>query len=94
MRRRGKLDANHSEIVEALRSMGASVQSLAGIGSGAPDLAVGWRGKNFLFEIKDGKRRPSERKLTDDEKAWHYAWTGQVAVIESVEAALEIMETA
>lgn len=94
MRRRAKVDANHAEIVKALRDAGASVHSLAQLGHGTPDLVVGWRGKNFLFEVKDPKKKPSERQLTIDERAWHYTWSGQVAVIETAEAAFEILETA
>ena len=92
MRRRAKIDANQPLIVKALRDAGATVQSLSQVGSGVPDLAVGWRGKNFFFEIKDPSRKPSERKLTDDEKAWHYTWRGQVAVIETVEDAFKVIE--
>jgi len=93
MRLRAKVDTNHAEIVKALRQAGASVRSLAQVGHGTPDLLVGWRGRNFLFEVKDPNRKPSERQLTIDEKAWHYTWNGQVCVIESVEAAFEVMES-
>jgi hypothetical protein len=93
MRLRARVDSNHEEIVKALREAGASVKSCAQLGHGWPDIAVGWRGRNFFFEIKDPKRKPSERVLTTDEKAWHYCWNGQVCVIESVEAAFEVMET-
>jgi len=92
MRLRAKVDSNHREIVSALRDAGASVQSLAQIGRGVPDLLVGWRGKNFCFEVKDKSKKPSERELTTDEKAWHYAWTGQVCVIETVEDAFKVLE--
>jgi Holliday junction resolvase len=94
VRLRAKVDRNHSEIVEALRKAGASVQSLAQLGKGVPDLLVGWKGRNFVFEVKDPKRRPSHRRLTEDEIAWHCAWTGQVAAVETVEAILEILESA
>jgi len=93
MRLRAKVDGNQPEIVRALREAGASVQTIARMGHGVPDLLVGWRGKNFLFEVKDPSKRLSDRKLTDDEKAWHYTWNGQVAVIESIEAAFEVMES-
>lgn len=44
MRRAPRTDANQAEIVAALRTRGALVQSLAGVGAGVPDLLVGWRG--------------------------------------------------
>ena len=91
MRLRGRTDANQSQIVRDLRKMGAVVFSTANIGSGFPDLLVGWRGANWLFEVKDSNQPPSKQKLTDDEKDFHLAWNGQVAVITSAEQAMEIM---
>ena len=92
MRLRAKVDANQKEIVESLRKMGATVQSLAQLGRGVPDLLVGFRGYNLIMEIKDGSKRPSERQLTDDEKAWHYAWAGTIWIVESVREAVVILE--
>lgn len=89
MRRAARTDSNHAEIVEALRRAGASVQSLAAVGSGCPDLLVGHRGRNVLLEVKDGSKSPSRRKLTPDEHVWHARWNGQVVTVESVEQALK-----
>lgn len=91
MRARPRLDANHNDIVKALRAVGASVQSLASVGGGCPDILVGVRKVNAVFEIKDGTQSPSRRALTDDEKDWHAAWRGTVYVIESVEQALQVV---
>jgi hypothetical protein len=90
---RGRVDANHTEIVKALRQMGCSVQSLAIIGHGCPDLLVGVRGvRNVLMEIKDGTKVKSSRKLTDAEQKWHDSWHGDVVVVNSVEEAVRIIE--
>jgi hypothetical protein len=89
MRRAAKVDANQAEIVEALRKIGASVQSLHAVGQGCPDLLVGWRGIVSLLEVKDGSKPPSARKLTEDQVKWHAEWRGQVAVVENVEQAIE-----
>jgi len=86
----GRVDANHVEIVKALRAIGYSVQSLASVGGGTPDLLVGHRGKNVLIEIKASPKH----KLTDDEIAWHARWAGKVAVACSVEDAVEIVSGA
>lgn len=92
MRRRAKVDANHSEIVAALRSAGATVQSLAEIGDGCPDLLVGRAGKTLLIEVKDSAQPPSKRQLTDDQLRWHGAWTGgTLAVVCDVESALRAL---
>lgn len=92
MRRAAKVDANQTEIVKALRQVGASVQSLASTGQGCPDLLVGIRGTNYLIEVKDGQKVKSARKLTPDQVVWHESWRGRVYVAESVEQALEIIK--
>ena len=73
MRTRGRVDENQAAIVRALRQIGASVQSLADIGDGCPDLLVGFRNRIALMEIKDGNQPPSKRRLTEDEQNWHRA---------------------
>ena len=92
MRRAAKVDANQQKIVEILRSAGATVQSLAAIGHGCPDLLVGWGRKTLLMEIKDGSKVPSAQKLTEDQIKWHGAWMGDpLAVVDGPEAALRML---
>lgn len=92
MRARGRVDDNQNDIVNALRKAGASVEpALSRLGCGVPDLIVGIRGVNALFEIKDGSKTLSRRRLTEDEIKWHAAWRGTVYTIESVEQALETL---
>lgn len=91
MRRAAKVDDNQADIVAALRYVGCSVTSLASVGRGFPDIIVGYDGKNYLMEIKDGNKPPSKRRLTPDEQAWQEAWRGQVAVVTSVEDAFMVM---
>ena len=93
MRIAARVDDNQAEIVKALRSIGCTVQSLAAIGKGCPDLLVGFNGVNLTLEVKDGAKIPSKRKLTTDEQKWHMAWNGQVAVIESVDDAIAIIQS-
>ena len=90
--RAAKIDANHEQVVSALRAAGASVQSLAGVGKGVPDLLVGFQGKTLLMEVKDGRKTPSERRLTDDQVRWHGAWNGgPLAIVDGVDAALRML---
>lgn len=91
MRRAAKVDANQKEIVEALRDIGCSVLSLAAVGSGCPDLLVGRRGINFLFEVKDGDKPKSKRKLTPDQVKFHAEWNGKIFIVESVDDAIKII---
>lgn len=78
---RPRLDSNHVAMVEALRGIGAFVQSLATVGCGCPDMLVGYRGKWMLIEAKDGENIPSKRVLTDYEKRWHHSAKACGAVI-------------
>lgn len=87
MRRDAKIDANQPEIVETFRAMGCSVVSAAPMGKGFPDLIVGYRGRNYLIEVKDGSKPPSKRKLTPDQEDFHRDWRGRIHVIESKEKA-------
>lgn len=91
LRRAAKVDENHGEIVSALVLAGYSVQSLAVVGDGCPDLLVGGGGWNVLIEVKDGRKDPSKRRFTPAQKSWHRDWRGTAHVAESVDQALAIM---
>lgn len=89
MRRAAKVDANQAQIVADLRKVGCTVIPLHAVGGGVPDLLVGFQGRNVLLEVKDGRKPPSKRKLTEDQVEFHEGWRGQVAVVDTVKAALE-----
>ena len=91
MRRAAKVDRNQSEIVDALRKIGATVQPLHSVGQGCPDLLVGYRRTNYLIEIKDGLAPPSARKLTPDQIEWHGGWKGMVFVALDADAAIAMV---
>lgn len=74
MRRAAKVDANHDQIVSALRTAGVLVLSMAALGKGAPDLLCGFHGRLVMLELKDGNKPPSARKLTPDQEEFHKAW--------------------
>ena len=92
--RAAKTDANQAEIVAALRAAGATVESLHRVGGGVPDILVGYRGRSYPVEIKDGSKPPSARTLTPDQVRWHAAWKGDVYVVESVAEALAVLRAA
>lgn len=76
LRKIAKVDDNQPAIVQALRAIGCRVQSLAQLGGGVPDLLVGTPGPRrhlLLFEVKDGSRVASQKRLTEVEEAWHKA---------------------
>ncbi len=90
MRTAAKVDANHVEIVAAIRQAGCTVQSLAAVGKGCPDVVVGTNNVTAFFEIKDGSKSPSKRALNELQLAWHRAWRGgPVFVVDSVDSALQ-----
>jgi hypothetical protein len=86
VRRAAKVDQNQEQIVTALRGYGASVQSLAPIGNGCPDLLVAKGGRMYLMEVKRGKAEPNELQ-----KRWHIEWRSEVHVVRSVDEALSVI---
>lgn len=78
-----RTDSNQDEIVAALRRMGCSVQSLASVGRGCPDLLVGYSGRNILLEVKAPKGQP-----TSDQVTWGAQWSGQMGIVRTVEDAI------
>ena len=90
--RAARIDANHEQVVSALRAAGATVQSLAGVGKGVPDLLVGYKGQTLLMEVKDGNKSPSARLLNKDQLRWHGSWLGgALAVVDGPDAALRMI---
>lgn len=89
MRRAAKIDVNQPEIVEALKSAGATVRSLAAVGEGFPDLAAGFRGRTFLLEVKRPKAKGQRAgELTEDQERFFEEWRGQAVVVRNPEEAL------
>lgn len=91
MRRAARTDANQKEIVNALRRVGATVHDTSRLGEGFPDIVAGYRSINYFLEVKDGSKPPSQKKLTEAEAKWHSEWSGQSAVVESVDEALRVI---
>ena len=78
-----RVDENHREVVEGLRASlpEATVYDASGAGRGFPDLVVGFKGRNYLFEVKNGNQVPSRRRLTAAQVGMHGNWQGQVAIV-------------
>lgn len=97
MRRIAKVDTNQGEIVDALRTVGCSVISLAQHGQGLPDLLVGipygkinteigkvgYYGVNLLMEVKT-----LAGKHTAEQKLFFETWPGPKVTVRSVDDAL------
>lgn len=68
--------------MKALEQIGATVQSLHTVGKDCPDLLVGYRGCNYVLEIKT-----ATGKLTPGQIDWHNWWRGEVQTVSSKEQA-------
>lgn len=75
-----RIDVNQPELVEYLRSFGASFQHTHTI-PGALDGIVGFAGIDQRVEIKDPKKTKSEKKLTTLEKDVFDQWAGRKPIV-------------
>ena len=92
MRTAAKVDANQKGIVKSLRGIpGVTVAITSQLGNGFVDIIVGYKGINYLFELKDGNKPASAQKLTPDEVIWHRDWKGQKAVVNSFDEIFKII---
>lgn len=93
MRRAARKDGNQDQIVADLRRshIGVSVAVTHQLGAGFPDIVIGFRGVNYLIEIKDGSKPPSAQKLTPAEKEFHTGWQGQIDVANDLDEVLRII---
>lgn len=88
-----RVDANQKQIINSLRMIPSiSVFPTHMVGKGFPDIVVGYKGKNYLFEIKDDAKTKSQTKLTQAEEKFHSAWSGQVDTIKTIEQILSILK--
>lgn len=87
-----KVDSNHGKIRDELRAIFGedSVKDCSKFGDDFPDLMVGVRGFNFLFEVK-----PPGGKLSPGQRLFHAEWRryGQIDEIHSTEEALAIIQS-
>jgi hypothetical protein len=87
-----KADNNQSSLVKQMRKIpGLTVALTHTVGNGFGDAVIGFRGRNYLVEIKDPSKPPSAKKLTPDEQRFHDEWTGQISVIETIDDVMKII---
>ena len=92
MRTAARVDSNQKEIVEGLRRYGASVLITSQL-KNCFDILVGYEGVNYIMEIKDGKKPPSQRKLTKGEEKFKEIWKGGgYYVVESLNEAIILIK--
>lgn len=92
-----RVDANHGDIVAALKAIGCSVCDLSAVGGGCPDLLVGigqpgeGKGGLVLIEVKDGSKPESRQKLTPEQAIFRSEWRGPLFVVNSVASAISVV---
>ena len=94
MRYASRTDSNQSEIVNALRKLGAVVLITSQL-KNCFDLLVFHNGKVYPVEVKDGTLSPSARKLTSGEQQFKEKIESvgvKYNVITSVEEAISLLE--
>jgi hypothetical protein len=80
-----KADFNQDGIIRALRKIGVSVVPLTKMGGGVPDLLCGYRGINWLLEVKG-----ETGGLTEAQVKFHARWNGHVTVVRTAEEAVDV----
>ncbi len=83
-------DGNEKTIIDALRRIGATVFPL----DKPCDLLVGYRGRNFLLEVKlplGPKGGSAHSQLNDVQKDFAQGWHGQFEVVRSAEEAISLL---
>jgi hypothetical protein len=84
-----KKDANHKEIVQALKAAGASVEEI----ERPVDLLVGFAGQTTLMEVKNIESWYGRKGANDNQSAFMSTWRGgAVAFVDSIESALRVLE--
>lgn len=90
-----KKDANHHEVVDALKKAGAYVIDMSHVGGGFPDLIVGFQGKTILMEIKNLKTSYGKKGLNKNQLKWKEQWIGGAyCVANDPESAVEMLMVA
>jgi hypothetical protein len=88
-----RIDDNQNDLINQIRKIpGVSVHITSALGNGFVDAVIGRNGQNFLAEIKDPAKPPSQRKLTDAEEKFHSEWKGQVVIIETIDDVLKMLQ--
>ena len=86
LRFNARTDKNQEELIKAIQAIGGTVIILAARKKGTPDLLVGFRGVNYLIEVKTDKG-----VLGDAQKQFLRDWRGQVNVARNLEDVLRII---
>lgn len=81
-------DANQKEIVRLLNE----IPGVKAVVIGDPvDLLIGYKARNYMFEIKDGGKKDYEHRYTKKQRDFLKTWPGQVRVAKSFDEILQVL---
>tara|TARA_R100000655_G_C2964288_1_gene189385 strand:+ start:776 stop:1093 length:318 start_codon:yes stop_codon:yes gene_type:complete len=86
-----KKDANHKELVKIFENAGCSVLDISSLPN-CCDVIVSKYGRSIFCEIKDGKKPPSQRKLTDGEIKFMNETQGAWRLVQSEDDAYKFIQ--
>jgi hypothetical protein len=94
VKRRGKKDGNHDELVRVFRDLGCTVAELHDTGlAGWPDIVVGVAGVDRLVELKNPETRYGRAGLNANQSAFARDWRGgRVWVASSSDEAVALVQ--
>jgi hypothetical protein len=86
-------DANHSQVRDGLRDCGFEAEDIGGLGGGIGDILCRHRGTGRVrfFEVKDGTKSASRKKLTPAEKRMQALLGDLYVVVETLQEAVRAM---
>lgn len=88
---RKRTDSNQNEVFKVFRQMGCTVLNLSNLGGCCDGLVAVSLDRQFLVEIKDGSKPPSQRKLTPAEAKFHDEWKGELYIINNIYEAIALV---
>jgi hypothetical protein len=83
-----RTDNIQTETVLKARQLGATVKVLSNVGGGFPDLLMGFKGINWIFELKSKKGI-----LTPKQVRFLEAWNGSAYVARSADEVIDILRS-
>ena len=88
-RRAARVDENQPEIVKVFRGLGWTVLIISQL-KNCCDIIVSKNGRTVAVEIKDGKKTPSQQKLSKGEIEFRDSWQGEYKLVNCVDDVIEL----
>lgn len=104
-RRAAKVDTNHGAVRDGLRALGWAVEDFSHVGGGVPDLYVSigsalafWPARRARGVVTDGfgcwvEVKAPGGELTEAQQEWAFAHRGNYVVCDSIEQAIETINS-